>query len=97
MDVNGLIAFLGGGGSFFSPCVLPVVPSFLIYISGVTIHAYSELAEPRYRRRMLLHAIAFITGFSLVFIALGCRRHSWGTSSPPIRTGSWAWAGSFSS
>ncbi|MGD0230588.1 MAG: cytochrome c biogenesis protein CcdA, partial [Syntrophorhabdales bacterium] len=71
MDVNGVIAFFGGVGSFFSPCVLPVVPSFLIYMSGVTINTTSDLSAGRYRKRVIFHAISFIVGFSLVFVALG--------------------------
>jgi cytochrome c-type biogenesis protein len=71
MNVNGFVALVGGILSFFSPCVLPLVPSFLIYISGATIHHYSELTEQKYRKSILLHAIAFILGFSFVFVSLG--------------------------
>ena len=71
MDVNGLIAFAAGVGSFFSPCVLPLVPTFLIYICGVTIHDYSDLSDKGCKKRVLFHSLSFIVGFSLVFIALG--------------------------
>jgi cytochrome c-type biogenesis protein len=71
VDVNGYIAFFAGVLSFFSPCVLPLVPSFLIYISGATIHHYSDLSEKKHRKRILLHSIAFIVGFSFVFVSLG--------------------------
>ncbi len=71
MNVNGAVAFVAGLLSFFSPCVLPLVPSFLIYISGATIHHYSDLSEKKYRKTILLHSIAFIVGFSFVFISLG--------------------------
>ncbi len=71
MEVNGLIAFFAGVGSFFSPCVLPLVPSFLIYISGVTVHDFNDLSEAGCRKRVLSHSVSFIIGFSFVFIVLG--------------------------
>lgn len=71
MDVNGFIAFFGGIISFFSPCVLPLVPSYLIFLSGATISTYGELAQAKHKRAVLIHSCSFILGFSLVFIALG--------------------------
>ncbi len=71
MDVNGLVAFVGGMLSFFAPCVLPLVPSFLIYISGCTISSTGDLSNRRVRHRMGFHTIAFIVGYSFVFILLG--------------------------
>ena len=71
MNVNGLVAFIGGVLSFFAPCVLPLVPSFLIYISGCSISSCSDLSDAKVRRRVLLHAITFIVGFSFVFVSLG--------------------------
>ncbi len=61
------VAFLAGLLSFLSPCVLPVVPSYLSYVTGM-----SGAAEMQARRHLaLLHAALFVTGFSLIFIALG--------------------------
>jgi len=60
-------AFLAGLLSFLSPCVLPVVPSYLSYITGVS--GAAELTARRHRA--LLHAALFVTGFSLIFIVLG--------------------------
>ena len=71
MNVNGFVAFAGGILSFFAPCVLPLVPSFLIYISGCSISSYDDLSDRKTKRKVLLHAIAFIVGFSVVFISLG--------------------------
>ena len=71
MNVNGFVAFAGGVLSFFAPCVLPLVPSFLIYISGCSISTYSELSDRKICNTVRLHAIAFIVGFSFVFISLG--------------------------
>ncbi len=71
VNVNGLVAFAGGVLSFFAPCILPLVPSFLIYISGTSISHASDLSNRRYRKRIVLHAVSFIIGFSFVFISLG--------------------------
>lgn len=71
MDVTAFLALSAGILSFFSPCVLPLVPSYLIFISGATIDSYTELSSVQHRKRLLLHAISFIVGFSLVFVSLG--------------------------
>ncbi|MEJ8636657.1 MULTISPECIES: cytochrome c biogenesis CcdA family protein [Streptomyces] len=61
------IAVLGGLVSFFSPCVLPLVPGYLSYVTGVT---GTDLAEAR-RGRMAAGAALFVLGFSAVFISGG--------------------------
>ena len=71
MDVSAFLAFGAGVLSFFSPCVLPLVPSYLIFISGASIASYDELSTGRHRKTLLLHALSFIVGFSLVFVSLG--------------------------
>lgn len=61
------VAFLAGLLSFLSPCVLPVVPSYLSYVTGI-----SGAAELQQRRHLaLLHAALFVLGFTLIFVALG--------------------------
>src|SRR5918995_7529149 len=60
------VAFVAGLLSFLSPCVLPLVPSYVGFLTGMT------LGELEGRRRVaLLHALLFVAGFSLVFILLG--------------------------
>jgi cytochrome c-type biogenesis protein len=71
MDVTAYLAFTAGVLSFFSPCVLPLVPSYLIFISGASIDKYSDLSEKKHRRTLILHALSFIAGFSVVFVSLG--------------------------
>ncbi len=71
MDVTAFLAFSAGILSFFSPCVLPLVPSYLIFISGASIDSYTELSSGQHRKTLLLHSISFIVGFSLVFVSLG--------------------------
>ena len=70
-DFTGMIAFLSGLLSFFSPCILPLVPSYLIFISGITFDDYTGLQPGKYRKIVLIHSLAFIVGFSFVFVALG--------------------------
>jgi cytochrome c-type biogenesis protein len=61
-----VVAFVAGVLSFLSPCVLPLVPSYIGFLTGMTL---PEI-ETR-RRAALLHALLFVLGFSLVFILLG--------------------------
>ncbi|MER5200646.1 cytochrome c biogenesis CcdA family protein [Streptomyces sp. NPDC002755] len=61
------IALLGGLVSFFSPCVLPLVPGYLSYVTGV---AGTDLAEAR-RGRMIAGASLFVLGFTAVFVSSG--------------------------
>jgi cytochrome c-type biogenesis protein len=70
MNVSGLAAFVSGLLSFFTPCILPLVPSYLIYISGITV---DDVAAPtkEHRKKVFFHSLSFILGFSFVFVALG--------------------------
>ena len=71
-EVNFVVAFTSGLLSFLSPCVLPVIPSYLSFISGVSLDEMNGPdAEAGARRRVVLNALAFIVGFSLVFVSLG--------------------------
>jgi cytochrome c-type biogenesis protein len=60
------VAFAAGLLSFLSPCVLPLVPSYIGFLTGMTLPEMSTR-----RRTALLHGICFVAGFSLVFILLG--------------------------
>jgi cytochrome c-type biogenesis protein len=65
-------ALLAGLVSFLSPCVLPLVPPYLIYLTGATIeHVASEEAESSSRRAVMVSALLFVAGFSTVFVLLG--------------------------
>src|SRR5437763_16260265 len=71
-DVNIFVAFAAGILSFLSPCVLPLIPSYLSFVSGVSLDEMrSEHGRARVRWRVVLNSLAFIVGFSLVFISLG--------------------------
>lgn len=69
-EVNSFIAFGAGFLSFVSPCVLPLFPAFLSYITGMSV---SELKEENKKlaSKSLLHTIFFLLGFSAVFIMIG--------------------------
>jgi cytochrome c-type biogenesis protein len=70
-SVGVLVAFSAGLFSFLSPCVLPLFPSYLSFITGMSVGDLSRDLTPAARRRVLLHAATFVAGFSLVFVALG--------------------------
>ena len=61
-----LIAFVGGLLSFLSPCVLPLVPSYLGFVTGLT---FDEMSGRR--RIAMVHAVLFVLGFTLIFLLFG--------------------------
>jgi len=65
------VAFSAGLFSFLSPCVLPLFPSYVSFITGMSVADLTSDLGPAARRRVLLHAAAFVVGFSVVFVALG--------------------------
>ena len=64
-----LVAFFGGMVSFLSPCVLPLVPAYLVNIAGEAVVSSDQASASR--RRVILHSLAFVVGFTLVFASLG--------------------------
>jgi len=71
-EVNAFVAFAAGVFSFLSPCVLPLIPSYLSFVSGVSVEEMrGAQAAARVRTRVVLNSAAFILGFSLVFVSLG--------------------------
>ncbi len=70
IEVSFAGALMAGLLSFLSPCVLPLVPAYLSYISGVSVDALKH-EDAGLRRRAMMQSLWFIAGFSLVFIALG--------------------------
>jgi cytochrome c-type biogenesis protein len=72
LDVTHGGALLAGLVSFLSPCVLPLVPPYLCYMAGVSLDQLTGKAdEVVARRTVMLSALAFVLGFSTVFVALG--------------------------
>jgi cytochrome c-type biogenesis protein len=71
-DISILIAFSAGFLSFVSPCVLPLIPSYITYITGVSFKELTD-AETRAKLRWstTFHSLLFIAGFSTIFILMG--------------------------
>ncbi len=67
-SVGLFIAFSAGLLSFLSPCVLPLVPSYITFITGLSL---DDVQTTSARRTALTHGLLFVFGFSLIFIALG--------------------------
>ena len=77
-SITFLTALAAGILSFLSPCILPLVPVYLANIAGASALT-PEVAD---RRRVVLHTISFILGFSLVFVALGASLGLLGAMAP---------------
>lgn len=72
MEVNLWIALWAGIASFISPCCLPLYPSYLSYITGISVSQLkSGEADNGVRTRTILHTLCFIIGFSIIFYSLG--------------------------
>ena len=65
------VAFLAGVVSFLSPCVLPIVPSYVTFITGMTLDELTVRGTAAARAKAALHASLFVLGFTLVFVTLG--------------------------
>jgi cytochrome c-type biogenesis protein len=79
-----LAAFAAGLLSFISPCVLPLIPGYLSYISGLTLDEMQGVAgtgvnASQARRRVLLASVFFVLGFSCVFISFGAAASALGS------------------
>ncbi|MGR3614846.1 MAG: cytochrome c biogenesis CcdA family protein [Paracoccaceae bacterium] len=72
-----LVALIGGLISFLSPCVLPIVPPYLAYMSGVSIGEIQGTAAAR--RKAIIAALFFVMGLSTVFLLLGFAASAFGT------------------
>ena len=69
MEVSLIAAFVAGTISFLSPCVLPLVPGYISMLSGIGIEQLQQGEQPR--GRLFASSLAFVSGFSVVFIAFG--------------------------
>ena len=71
-DVTILAALIAGLVSFLSPCVLPLVPPYLVYLAGTSLERLADQEpEPRVKWETTLAAMIFVLGFSTVFVSLG--------------------------
>lgn len=82
VEINILVSALAGTGSFFSPCILPILPAFISYLSGTTINEVQSsetnsnfkddtLTIRKSRLNIFLNTVYFVLGFSLIFAVLG--------------------------
>src|SRR5574341_329660 len=85
VEANVLVSALAGAGSFFSPCILPILPAFISYLSGTTLNEVRNNPNPNSnasggqslgikkttRLNIFLNTVYFVLGFSLVFAVLG--------------------------
>ncbi|MGI0049848.1 MAG: cytochrome c biogenesis CcdA family protein, partial [Nitrososphaera sp.] len=77
VETSVLVSALAGAGSFFSPCVLPIIPAFVSYLSGTTLSELqgaggaSVAVKKSVRLNIFLNTVYFVLGFSLVFAVLG--------------------------
>ncbi|MEX2571459.1 MAG: cytochrome c biogenesis protein CcdA [Gemmatimonadota bacterium] len=67
------VAFAAGLLSFLSPCVLPLIPSYVTFITGMSLDELTadDVERERVRRAVLVHGTLFIVGFTIVFVVLG--------------------------
>ncbi len=70
-QLNIATAFLAGLVSFISPCVLPLVPSYLSFLTGTSLEDLKSESGVRARARVFAHALAFIAGFTVIFMGIG--------------------------
>jgi cytochrome c-type biogenesis protein len=66
-----LVAFSAGLFSFLSPCVLPLFPSYLSFVTGMSVDRLASDVTLSERALVMLHSLAFIAGFTVVFVSLG--------------------------
>ena len=71
MNLSLWLAFLAGLASFLSPCVFSLVPAYISYLSGRSIAELKLSESKKFKWGTFTHGIAFVLGFSLVFISLG--------------------------
>jgi cytochrome c-type biogenesis protein len=69
--VSMISAFIAGVASFISPCVLPLVPGYISFISGVSLDRLRQEQTESTRRSVIFASLIFIAGFSTIFILLG--------------------------
>jgi len=74
-NISLIMAFTAGVFTFLSPCILPLIPAYLSYLTGISFHEISEKTDPARRQKIrsvtIFHALGFIFGFSLIFMFLG--------------------------
>src|SRR5450756_417484 len=79
-DVTYLAALIAGIVSFLSPCVLPLVPPYLVFLAGTSLERFADKEpESRVKRETVVAALLFVLGFSTVFVAFGASASVFGS------------------
>lgn len=69
--ISFLAAFAAGLLTFLSPCILPVIPAYISYLTGISFDELKGGQAKEIRKKTLIHSLLFVLGFSFVFITLG--------------------------
>jgi cytochrome c-type biogenesis protein len=72
------IAFFAGIASFFAPCVVPLLPAYIGYVTGVTTKSINKNGIEKYRKKIIVSSLVYILGFSAVFILMGLAAATFG-------------------
>lgn len=79
-------AFTVGFLSFLAPCILPLIPPYLAYLSGFSLtDGYKDLSKKQIRVKLFINALLFVLGFSLIFVFLGATASFFGQTLAPQR------------
>ncbi|MEK7182908.1 MAG: cytochrome c biogenesis protein CcdA [Patescibacteria group bacterium] len=79
LEISFPIAFVAGIISFFAPCVVPLLPTYVAYVSGVSLAQLHGQGVASYQRKLLFSSLFYIIGFSLIFVLLGAAAGSIGS------------------
>jgi cytochrome c-type biogenesis protein len=79
-ELNILVAFGAGVVSFFAPCVVPLLPAYIGYVTGVSYKEQEKEGNSLYRRRLIISSLLYVLGFSLIFVLLGTAAAGIGTA-----------------
>lgn len=77
-QVSVFAAFVAGVLSFLSPCVLPLVPAYISFMSGVSIEELQQGNRREVLKKTIITSLAFIVGFSIIFVSLGATATAFG-------------------
>lgn len=71
-NISYIVALAAGFLTYLSPCLLPLIPAFIAYITGVSFQDFSNAEKKKIlRKKTIIHSLIFIAGFSIVFVLLG--------------------------
>src|SRR5690625_2520094 len=85
--LGAILAFGAGALSFLSPCVLPIFPAYLSYITGISVKDLEEKRSRSIHTTLLFNSLFFILGISLVYLSLGIGASFLGQTIQKLLTG----------